>query len=747
MYFRYFFIFFLLFPLCVQAQMKKGMKFFDTGHYKESLLYFNSVKNPEQNKSLLLARLVAYFETNQLEKAKKDVSLLLNFKNSPDELYYWIGRIFQAEGDYEKAAGYFKQYLKLLSRSNDQRAEIIYRIKQCGHAIRLKYLEPLAFVDNYGKDLNTEFDDFGMLQSPNHSEKFYFSSNREGSTGGKRDESGRVDAIYGHYANDMYKIERKNGNWSSVEPIKSFLNTASDEMILDFSYGGNAMVFVKGPNKYQGRIYVDTFTNKELRLTKKPLQLPIYPEKGDVYFQFYNDSTIVFSSNRLGGYGGFDLYITAYRNGRWLLPKNLGSTINSKYNEITPFLSNDGSLLYFSSNREESLGGYDVFSAKYSSEEKKFKSSKNLGIPINSPMDDLYFYLSKDGMSANFSSDRKESIGQLDLYVAYFKKQITEQQGLAPELPYLFDMYESVIGDKISGEFVPKSVDIKESSNNNLPAERKEEAKEEIVEKKSQEITKDEEKELILEYVIHPYYYQSVGPIVNNKNEGKLKLIIDILKKIPESQLIIHANTLKEGVATYDLYFTMKRGEELLNYFKDRKVDVSRIQMRSNGSNYPLVKTSSSAPSTLAQKLNRRMEFQIIIPKETSSKYHIYYNKPYVVDNLQDSKYDEYKETSNGLSYRILLANTSQMFQNQALNVMDHPMIQKQGTGNDYAYYIGLYKEYKKASRALSKVESYELDNLKIIPFINNVRISRDEVINYAKDYPDLINYIQYYGK
>ena len=127
---------------------------------------------------------------------------------------------------------------------------------------------------------------------------------------------------------------------------------------------------------------------------------------------------VFFVSDRPGGYGGTDLYVSRLVNGEWTKPLNLGPEINSSGNELFPYLAAD-STLYFSSNGHGGLGGLDLFKA--TPEDGKYQMVRNLGAPINSPGDDFGIALLEQGNKGYFSSNRNGGKGQDDIY--FFEKK------------------------------------------------------------------------------------------------------------------------------------------------------------------------------------------------------------------------------------------------------------------------------------------------------------------------------------
>ena len=129
----------------------------------------------------------------------------------------------------------------------------------------------------------------------------------------------------------------------------------------------------------------------------------------------YNGSALYFASNRPGGHGGFDLYVSYFKDGKWSKPENLGAEINTPGNEITPFF--DGDQLYFASDYHFGLGGYDNFTTTVVN--GLWSRPQNLGKGVNSPSDDYYLTPDLQGNTFYFSSNRLGGRGKDDIYVAY----------------------------------------------------------------------------------------------------------------------------------------------------------------------------------------------------------------------------------------------------------------------------------------------------------------------------------------
>ncbi len=126
--------------------------------------------------------------------------------------------------------------------------------------------------------------------------------------------------------------------------------------------------------------------------------------------------TLYFASSREGGFGELDIWKSVKDDkGNWMPPENLGPEINTKGSEKSPFFHSDGKTLYFSSTGHQGYGGYDIYFSKLE-DNNVWQIPKNIGFPINSEKDDLGFFVSTDGKSGYFASDKIKGVGGWDIY-------------------------------------------------------------------------------------------------------------------------------------------------------------------------------------------------------------------------------------------------------------------------------------------------------------------------------------------
>ena len=804
---------------------EKGRLYYEAKQYNKALEYFYADKFGNSNKDLLIRRIISNYETGNLDNAKKDVSKILTFENYPSETFYLIGKIYHAEGNFVKAAENYKNYLRANSKAKNKK-EVIHLIKQCGNARKLKYVEAEAFVENYGKEINSEYDEFRMIQSPNYENKYYFSSAREGANGGRRDKNGKRDDSFGFYNSDMYTVEMEDGDWRQPRALNPFINSSRHEIALDFSADGSILFYMKGASYDQGTIYTDTFSNnKKETLEPEMLAAPIDASKGDTWLHLYNDKTILFASKRPGGYGGYDIYVTYLLDGKWSKAKNLGPGVNSRFNEVSPCITKDGNILYFSSDREESFGGYDVFKSSYNNVTEQWVNAGNVGSPVNSAGNEVGLYISKDGSTASLSSDRKQGFGGYDLYVVYFKNQLMGQLNPSANLAFIDndDFIPSTANrskSKSSGskaavdikkkqkeqdnkvaqvksdnkansttpappngdspppkEIISTTQDVKNTSTTVKPNEepiRKSDFKDDTVvtdipdttvnpEENAKEVTKKSKRKAskkrassrknkksnsnssstprkVKEYVINPVFYDSDTDIINATARKELDVIAKLMKQYEDIELDIRAHTLEDGMEAVDLYFSIKRAEQVAKYLVSKGVDANRILLKGYGSNYPIAKVETGGTkSQIASRVNSRIDFDFHGSQDFPIKITLI--EPYLAEYLKDARGELFKTVEDGLSYRVQIASVGQMYQNQVLLLYNDSMIEKKMGSTSYKYTLGLYESFTDAQSLVKDLANYNVTGAFIVPYIDGRRLSQNEYTLYTDQYPDLLKF------
>ena len=252
-------------------------------------------------------------------------------------------------------------------------------------------------------------------------ETLYFTSRRAGSTAQLKDPNGE-------FFEDIYRSVATEEGWSEVQNVGQPVNSETHDATVSISGDGNTMIIYRtNANLTGGDLYITQF-KKGVWSTPKKLPSTINSDYQEASATLSPDkNTLYFSSNRPGGYGGKDLYrVRMLPNGQWSLPKNMGASINTAFDEDAPHMDIDGKTLYFASQGHATIGGYDLFRTQ-EIESDVWSTPENLGYPANTVDDDIFLSVDAGGRKGYFSSERPGGFGQQDLYQIDFIYRQQEQ--------------------------------------------------------------------------------------------------------------------------------------------------------------------------------------------------------------------------------------------------------------------------------------------------------------------------------
>lgn len=239
---------------------------------------------------------------------------------------------------------------------------------------------------------------------------------------------------------NIYMIEynANSKSWSKPIPMNA-INTTKQEASLGMSPDGKTLLIYRSDNG-DGNLYYSTSDGLNLHEWTKPKKFPspINSSFEESHITLSSDGNMAFfTSTRKGGEGGLDIYVCIkQKNGRWSKAINLGKKINSEYHEESPHIQAYGNYLYFSSNRNDGMGDFDIYRATLRADlmerasenidlfEKNIDSLiinlENVGYPINTPRSDLFFKTSVDGRKGYYSVNCAATKGELDLNIVEF---------------------------------------------------------------------------------------------------------------------------------------------------------------------------------------------------------------------------------------------------------------------------------------------------------------------------------------
>ncbi len=419
---------FILQPSATQAQKGKGKKKEYKNNLKkakEHLRYEEYNQAIPSIKSLLVSDPESAYYNFWMGKClyityKKNQALPFFEKVeklNPDvdkEFHYYYGLTLHYNLHYDRAISSYRTDLQRYEPGSSEYTYIANRISQCNYAKKLsrKKDSEQVKIANMGDQINTEFSEHSPVISANDSILLFTA---------RRPESLGAETEHFFYDEDIYISRRKDGEWTKAENIDRPVNSKGHDATISLTADGQKLYLYR--HKKAGGLYVtdfDTLGNKwrEPRAIKKPLNSKYYEAS---ICQSADSSVLFFTSDRPGGYGGRDIYMVRRAGKDWTDPVNVGPTINTEFDEDAPYFHPDGKTLYYSSDGPNSMGGFDIFVTEIdSSRESGWLEPLNMGPPVNTPDDDIYFVLSADGKNGYYASGKEGGYGEKDIYHIQF---------------------------------------------------------------------------------------------------------------------------------------------------------------------------------------------------------------------------------------------------------------------------------------------------------------------------------------
>lgn len=358
-----------------------------------------------------------------LEEAVKNTSYdanteLLKEKRAPLDAYFLLAKAYMINNQLEKGMLTFQTFSKLAQEIKEKGGMknvkfIDQQILACKNAIQFKENPVIFDKIPLGSDFN--------LGSINENPVVSF----DGNTLAYTERRG--------LANVIYYSKKKGGKWQPPVEITAEINAGQDCSSCSLNNDGTELFLYKTDN-YNGEIYSTNYVNGSwtpIKKLNKNINTKYYESHASISA---DGKKLYFSSNRDGGQGNLDIYVSEKDNsGDWGPAVNLGATINTPYNEDTPFITQNDSVLYFSSEGHLSMGGYDNFKSLKTGD--TWKTPSNLGFPINTTDDDKFFQPVNNGLNAyySFTTDyKKKDIFYLNFSETgnIYAKQIFEIKGI-----------------------------------------------------------------------------------------------------------------------------------------------------------------------------------------------------------------------------------------------------------------------------------------------------------------------------
>lgn len=335
--------------------------------------------------------------------------------SSPPDAFYHLAYCYHLNEDIDKAIENYEKF-KEISRGKSELLPVAdLRIKQCEEAKRQMASPVNVYLKNIGPEINTQYPEYSPVVSMDGS-ALYFTSRRPWSNGATDEFR---DLAINQFPEDVY-VSYLDFDSTWTDPVRlDFCKPRRNEASISMSTD-ERKIYLYEDSTGNGDIFYTDFYHAKFQEIEQLDMKKVNTDNWETHCMMSPDkSRFFFVSDRPGGFGGRDIYVMERKkNGKWTRPKNLGPGINTPNDEDAPFISVDNRTLYYSSNGEKSIGGFDIFRSEMT-EDSIWVEGSNLGYPFNSTNDDIFYTTTIDGRRGYMTSYRKDGHGEKDIYEIY----------------------------------------------------------------------------------------------------------------------------------------------------------------------------------------------------------------------------------------------------------------------------------------------------------------------------------------
>ncbi len=611
------------------------------GAYRIALEYYlNANKFNPDNAELNYKLGVCYLHS--IEKVKSIAHLKKAYKLDKyfaGDIHYKLGQGYHLNYEFDKAIKEYNLYKRTLLPKELKKWQPIIskRIKECKHGKEFVNNPEKVVIENIGDSINSSFPDYRPFISADES-MMLFTSRRDNTTGSER------DPFDHQYFEDIYISYNINGTWQKAQNIGKPLNTPDHDAVAGLTADGQKLFFYDGRKK-GGDIFICKLRGDQW---SPPIPLPetINTDFRESSASFsYDGKKLYFVSDKIDySKGGRDIYVSRkYSKGGWGKPKNLGSVINTQYEEASIFMHPDGRTMYFSSQGHNSMGGFDIFKTKMNKAGRWLKPV-NLGYPINTPDDDVFFVLSASGKHGYYSSAKKGGYGEKDIYmISFLSDSIAKPDSdtaIVSNIVYL-TILKGTVKDAVTLNPVEAKIEIVDNEKNevisiatsnsitgkylvSLPSGKNygiavtsegylfHSENFNIPETKAyQEVIKNILLNKITvgsKIILNNIFFDFAEATLHSESIAELNRVLKLLKNYTTIKIEISGHTDNKGTMELNTTLSGARAKAVVDYLIENGIDSTRLEYKGYAFSQPIASNDTDE----GRQLNRRVEFKII---------------------------------------------------------------------------------------------------------------------------------------
>ncbi len=538
--------------------------------------------------------------------------------------YLMLAKAEILSSQYDKAKAHLELFLKKKNIDSTYIIEANKKLKTCTFAAEAMKHQVKFEPHNLGSAINTKYDEYWPSLTADE-QTLIFTRNQARDT--------TIDAPRNTWQEDFYMSKKVDGKWQQASNLGAPMNTAGNEGAQSVSADGKTMVFIAcDRNDGLGKcdVYI-SYKNGNKWTTPVNVGAPVNSQHSEKQVSISADArTIYFSSNRPGGKGRYDLWTSSLNaQGNWTEPKNMGDSINTNEDEMSPFIHADNQTLYFSSNGLTGFGGSDLFLSR--KKNGKWTTPQNLGYPINTHRDEIGLSINAKGNLAMFSSNRNK-VKDLDLFqfeldevdqpfkTVYVKGTVFDAK-TNDKLKAKFELidiesnemvYES-FSDKLSGEFLV-TLPLERNYALNVEADGYLFHSEHFSLKNLADTLTSYAIDIPLSkikigetVVLNNIFFERASYKLLPESNVELNKILTFLNQNSKIKIEIGGHTDNEGTAEYNIDLSQNRAKAVVEFLTQHKVPVGRLSFKGYGYSKPIATNDTKE----GRARNRRTEFKI----------------------------------------------------------------------------------------------------------------------------------------
>lgn len=236
----------------LSGTQRQGDNAYEHAEYRSAAKFYQQAGIAKgTDKAARLRYAISLYEINDIDGALNILQALVNEGKVEPEVFFYLARNYESRNLFQEAINYYKRFLQRSKPDDPKQVWVKDQLVRCANGLRLKYADESAYVENAGSVLNTQYDEFGIKNSPTTLGKIYFSSNRDFVQTGKLS----TDNV------DIYNSVLVNGQWSSPAPLPQHINSTPYEEVCGFSTDGQILYYLVQPAA-QLVIRTDTFSEQ-----------------------------------------------------------------------------------------------------------------------------------------------------------------------------------------------------------------------------------------------------------------------------------------------------------------------------------------------------------------------------------------------------------------------------------------------------------------------------------------------------